>query len=530
MVKRTDLSPLGFSTANSAVTTLGVSRRRFLAGASTLALGCALSGVAPWGALAQATPKRGGSLKVAVPAATSIDPVKLNSSGGIAIVQQTAEYLVYAEPDLSLRPVLATSWEPSEGGKVWTFKLRQGVKFHDGRPMGADDVVASFQRLVDPANASPAAGAMPFLKKEGIAKVDDHTVRFTLDRPIGTFPYFTHTYNCVILPADYAGNFAEKPIGTGPFKLVSYRPQEGAKFERNTDYWDQTKPYLDRLEIQTFESPQPMVLALQSGDIQVVQQLSYIDAQAIRNDSKIALIQADAADHRQLCMRTDMKPFDDKRVRQAVALCFDRPAMVRGLLGGLADVGNDHPIAPIYPEKIKGAQRQANIAQAKKLLADAGYPQGFPIDLYTHQYLELPQYAALTQQMLAPAGIKVNLKVEPTNLYYNHWTEVSFGLTDWTSRPVAAQILAQSFRSTAEWNAAHWKSEPFDALLAKFEAEPDVAQRGKLGTEMAAILTDEVPAVIAYFNKNLRAARTGVQGLTGSMSNYLDMAQVWVES
>ena len=217
-----------------------------------------------------------------------------------------------------------------------------------------------------------------------------------------------------------------------------------------------------------------MVLALQSGDVQVVQQLSYIDAQGIRNAPGIALIQADAADHRQLCMRTDTKPFDDKRVRQAVALCFDRPTMVRGLLGGLADVANDHPIAPIYPEKIEIPQRQANLQQAKQLLTAAGYPQGFTIDLYTHQYLELPQFAALTQQMLAPAGIKVNLKVEPTNLYYNHWTEVSFGLTDWTSRPVAAQILAQSFRSTAEWNAAHWKNPQFDEMLAKFEAEPDV--------------------------------------------------------
>jgi peptide/nickel transport system substrate-binding protein len=132
--------------------------------------------------------------------------------------------------------------------------------------------------------------------------------------------------------------------------------------------------------------------------------------------------------------------------------------------------------------------------------------------------------------MLAPAGIKVNLKIEPTNLYYNHWTEVSFGLTDWTSRPVAAQILAQSFRSTAEWNAAHWKNPQFDDLLARFEAEPDVGARSKIGTELASLLNDEVPAVIAYFNKNLRASRTSVKGLTGSMSNYLDLTQVWVET
>jgi peptide/nickel transport system substrate-binding protein len=502
------------------------SRRQVLAGGIGLGAGLLLPGAAR----AQSGPRRGGRLKIAAPPATTIDPVRLNASGAIVIVQQVAEYLVYAESDLSLRPVLALSWEPSDGGRVWTFALRQGVRFHDGRTLSADDVVATFRRLVDPASASPAAAAMPFLKPEGVEKLDDHTVRFTLDRPIGTFPYFTQTYNAVILPADYAGDFAARPIGTGPFKLVSYRPQEGARFERNPDYWDAPKPYLDAVEIQTFESPQPMVLALQSGDVQVINQLSFIDAAALRGDANIALIQADAADHRQLTMRTDRKPFDDKRVRQAVALCFDRSLMVQGLLGGLAVVGNDHPIAPIYPEKIELPQRTTDLDRARRLLAEAGHPQGFAVDLYTHQFLELPQHAALVQQALAPAGIRVNLKVEPTNLYYGHWTEVGFGLTDWTSRPVAAQILAQSFRGSAEWNAAHWKNERFDTLLTQFEAETDLNKRSGIGTEMARILNDEVPAVIAYFTKNLRAARKPVQGLTGSMSNYLDLTTVWLQA
>lgn len=481
-------------------------------------------------ALAQGTPRRGGTLKIAAPPATTIDPVKLNSPGAIGIVQQVAEYLVYAEPDLSLRPVLATRWEASEGGRVWTFELRRGVRFHDGRPMTSADVVASFRRLVDPDVASPAAGALSFLKPDGVTAVDDHTVRFALDRPIGDFPYFTHIYNAVILPADYAGDFAEKPVGTGPFRMVSYRPQEGAVFERNPDYWDQPKPYLDRVEIQLHDTPQPQILALQSGAVQVVQQLTWLDARPVVDDSALVLIEAESGDHRQLSMRTDMAPFDDARVRRAVALCFDRAAMVEGLLGGRASIGNDHPIAPIYPERIDLAQRPHDVEQARALLAEAGYPDGFETDLHTHQLLELPRHAALAQQMLAAAGIRVNLKVEPSNLYYGHWTEVPMGLTEWTSRPVPSLILAQSFRSDAEWNAAHWRNERFDDLLARFEAETDPGKRSALGTGIAALMNEEVPAVIAYFVRTLRAAHGEVRGIGGSMSNYLDLSGAWLET
>src|SRR4051812_25177 len=162
------------------------SRRDLLTGAAALGVLLAGSSLLPGLARAQerpqGTPKKGGTLKVAVPATTVIDPPRLNSSAAIAIVQQAAEYLVYAEPDLRLRPVLATAWTPSQGNRVWTFTLRTGVRFHDGRPFTADDVVATFRRLLDPATASPAAAALSFLKKEGVEKIDDHTVRFTLDR------------------------------------------------------------------------------------------------------------------------------------------------------------------------------------------------------------------------------------------------------------------------------------------------------------------------------------------------------------
>jgi peptide/nickel transport system substrate-binding protein len=499
------------------------SRRGVLA--TTLGLGLAGVASAARPALAQAAPRRGGTLRVASSPADTLDPLKMQAAGSIAIMQQVAEYLVWAEPDLSLRPVLATRWETTDGGRTWEFDIRQGVRFHDGRDLAADDVVATFKRLVDPAAAPAAAAQLGFLKAEGVTKVGEHRVRFALDRPIGQFPYYTHIYNAVILPRDYAGDFAQNPVGTGPFRLTSVRPQEGASLVRNDAYWDQGKPYLDGVEIALFEKPQVEILALQGGQADVVLHVSHIDAASLTGNPDVQMVEVPAAEHRQLAMRCDTAPFDDVRVRQAVALAVRRPELVQGLLGGRADLGNDHVVAPVYSEKVTLPQRAADVERAKALLAEAGHGGGLTVDLHAPQYLELAEYARLVQQMLAPVGITVNLKIEPLALYYDHWTEVSFGITDWISRPTAVQILSTAFRGGAAWNQARWRNDRFDALLGRIEAEPDAARRADLTTQAAAIMREEVPAVVSYFNHNLRPVRRTVAGVPGSVSRFLDLTQ-----
>ncbi len=447
----------------------------------------------------------------------------MSAPGSIAIVQQAAEYLVWVEPDLSLRPVLATSWKADDGGRTWVFDIRPGVRFHDGRELTADDVVATFQRLVDPAAAGAGTAQLPFLEREGVSKLGDHRVRFALERPVGRFPYYTNTYNAVILPADYAGDFAERPVGTGPFRMTAFEPKRGARFARNEAYWDEGRPYLDAVEIALFEGQQAMTQALRDGRADVVLRASYPDVRPLIGDPRFEILGVPAAEHRQLAMRCDRKPFDDRRVRQAVALAIGRQELVLDLLGGEADVGNDHAVAPIYPEQVQLPQREADIAAARRLLAQAGHPNGFQAELYTAQYAELPQYAQLVRRMLGSIGIRLDLKVEPLDVYYGHWTEVTFGLTDWTSRPTPEQILSVAFRGGAGWNQARWANREFDEIVAGLEAEPDPARRAGLAQRAAEILREEVPAVIAYFNHNLRPMRSGVAGVPGSISQFLDL-------
>jgi peptide/nickel transport system substrate-binding protein len=501
---------------------------RFISRRYVLSASAGLACLAAPGLPCAALPKRGGMLRVAAGEAKTIEPLRMNNSGAIAMVQQVAEYLAWVEQDLSLRPVLATGWTTPDGGRSWLFDIRQGVAFHDGQELTADDVVASFRRFVDPASASPGAAQLSFLRKDGISRTGPHQVRFELDRPISQFPYYTTNYNAAILPAGLTGSFADSPIGTGPFKLAGYKPGESASFVRNERYWQPEKPSLDRVEFGFYDSPQAMVIALQGEQADLIVGTSYFDTLPLLGSSEFRILSTRSSEHRQLTMRVDRKPFDDKRVRQAVALCMRRPELIKGLLGGRGDIGNDHLVAPIYPVAIDVPQRTWDLAPARQLLTEAGYPNGFDVDLYTANYLELPAYAQLIEQMLRPAGIRTRLRIEPTDTYYQHWTEVAFGLTDWTSRPVPEQLMSEAFRSGSESNAAKWKNPEFDKVLQDLEAEADPSRRSALAQQAAATLHDEVPAVVAYFTGNLRPVRSQVQGVEAHISQFLDLTNAWL--
>lgn len=191
---------------------------------------------------AAVSPKAGGTLKVAMPSPTvAVDPTTMYDTGSIAIAQQVAEYLAWVNNDLTLRPVLAESWTADSTAAVWTFKLRQGVTFQDGKPFGADDVVATMDILLNPKTISAAlASFQGILSQGGVQKVDDSTVAFHLDQPFADFPYMVAStnYDCLILPSTFKpGTWQKNPVGTGPFKMTKYTPKQGATFVKNPTYW-----------------------------------------------------------------------------------------------------------------------------------------------------------------------------------------------------------------------------------------------------------------------------------------------------
>jgi peptide/nickel transport system substrate-binding protein len=455
--------------------------------------------------------------------AGAINPVTVDDNGGLLMLHQTGEFLSISGPDLLLTPKLALSWKPNTDGTIWTFTLRQGVKFHNGKTMTADDVVATIDRLADPANGSNALSAFKGTLSKGAAKkVDDYTVEFHLDAPNGNFPYLVSSdnYNAIILPADYAGDFESNFIGTGPFKLEKFTPKVGASFVRNDDYWgDKALP--DRTEWSFYDNTQAMVLALQGGQVDMVSQVSALGGQALLTDPNLQVMSEKTCAHQQVHMRTDMAPLDDKRVRQAIALCLNRANLVKGLFKGRASVGNDSPFAPVFPSTDTSVpQREQDIAKAKQLMEAAGHANGFTVKLTTERYLEIPDYAVLIQDAVKAIGITIDLKVEPQDAYYgkatfgeSDWLDSIMGITDYGHRGVPNVLLSAPLLSEGTWNSAHFKNKEYDSLVAQYIKALDLgAQRATAG-KIQRLLLDETPVIFGYFYDYLTPAKKNLAGV-----------------
>jgi len=492
-----------------------VNRREFLRHGSVIGMSLpllsAILGTAGLGAMTSkaraASP--GGTLRVAqvVPAA-AIDPVTIADGGGITVLCQVAENLVLSGGDLVAHPVLAESWSPNQDGTVWTFKLRKGVKFHNGKELNADDVVASIDRLANPDNASNALSVFAgMLSKGGTRKVDDHTVEFHLEVANGNFPYAlsTDNYNAVILPADYAGNFEASMIGTGPFKFEKYTPKVGASFVRNAEYWaGQVMP--DRVELTFYGDYQPQILALQGGQIDIIQQIPVLQGVGLLNDPSVDIISTPSTAHQQVHMRVDLDPFKDKRVRRAIALCLDRPKIVQGLMKGRAQIGNDSPFAKAYPSTDPNVkQREKNIAEAKELMAAAGM-NGFETTLTTEKYLEIPDYAVLIQNAVKEIGGNIKLNILDQGAYYGDavygkspWLDSDMGITDYGHRGVPNVFLSAPLRSDGTWNSAHFKNPDYDKLVSGYIASLDLEAQKATAGKIQNLLLEQTPLIFGYF-------------------------------
>jgi peptide/nickel transport system substrate-binding protein len=489
--------------------------------------------------------KRGGTFRLgcAVPTA-DVDPVFLFDQGGIFTAQLAGETLCKRMADTSLQPRLATSWRQNGSAKEWEFKIRQGVTWHDGRPLTVDDVVATMKMLTDPKVGSSALSAFSgVLSPDGVRKVDDQTVRFSLDRAYVDFPYTVSddNYNSIILPADYKkGSFSKGNIGTGPFILKKLTPKQGATFVANPKYWGKDAkggalPYLNGVQVKYFNDPQSTVLALQSGGVDIYPQMAYATARGLFKDPNVRVLELPSSEHRTVAMRTDQAPFDDKRVRQALAYSIDREALVKGLFGGKAKVGNDHTFAPVYPFAPTEAdvpQRKQDYAKAKQLLAAAGHPNGVTVPtLIVEEFLDVPEYAQLLQDQAKGGGIGMKLHQESQSIFYNKvWLQTPFGIVDWGGRGSVSPLIEPAYTKKGIWNSSHWKNTQFDKLVSQFDAEGDEGRRKQIVAQIAKIQNDETPTLISFFINGLRGVRKSVQGIENGPVDHIDASKVWLSA
>ncbi|KIG04037.1 ABC transporter substrate-binding protein [Caballeronia concitans] len=514
-----------------------LTRRELLRHAGVL--GIALSAGGLFGmpaARAQGAGKPGGTIRVAhMTPAGAVDPLTVTDAAGLVLINQTGEFLIDDDSEtLTLRPALALSWSSNAKGDVWTFKLRPNVKFHDGQPMTAKDVAATFNRLADPGAGSAALSVLKgVLSKDSAKATDDHTVEFHLDAPNGNFPYYVSSdnYNAVILPATFSGSYEKSFMGTGAFKLEKYTPKVGASFVRNPDYWgDKALP--DRVNFSFYADHQAQLLAMQGRQADVMGDFTVQGGVSLLSNPQFKVLGAKSSSHRQIHMRCDTGAFKDKRVRQALALSINREVIVKGLFRGRAVVGNDSPFAPVFPSSdLSVPQRKIDIAKAKQLMSEAGVANGFDVTLTTEKYMEIPDLAVVVQNAAKAIGIRITLKVESQDLYYgsgtfgkSDWLDSPLGITDYGHRGVPNVFLNAPLTSSGTWNAAHFKNPQYDKLVADFVAALDVASQKKLSGQIQRLLLDETPVVIPYFYDQLIVTRSNVSGV-----RFNAISQMWFD-
>ena len=518
----------------------GLSRREFMAAASVAGMGVSLAGLFAGGSPVSAaakkatTGKRKPLLRISTIAPGSkIDPVIANNGGALLLLGLAGEYLSYDNNKGVLEPRVAESWKANADSTVWTFKIRKGIKFHNGAPLTADDVVATFERLADPANKSNALSAFKgVLAKGGTTKVDPYTVQFQLSSAVGAFPYIisSDNYNTIILPKDYVdGSWESTFIGCGPWMLEKYTVGQGVTFKRNPNYWDKTRqPNFEKLQVTQYTDDGARLAALQSGQNDWDAFASSTTALTLKNDPNFTVAQSPTAGHLQIHLRCDKGAFSaDKRLRQAMLLALDRPGIVAGVANGFATVGNDSPMSPGYATTdTTVAQRKKDIAKAKSLMAAAGKPDGFDVTLSTWGRADLSALAQIVAQSAKEIGINVKIDIADNDgsAYYDSkrapsWLNSDFGITEYGHRGVPNVYLNSALITGGVWNAAHYSNPEFDAAVKAFVGSPDITVQKAQSKKIQEILLEDSPIGFTFFGNVLDVAKKGLSGhYTNGMS------------
>jgi peptide/nickel transport system substrate-binding protein len=431
--------------------------------------------------------------------------------------------------DAQNRPVpdLAVSWEPDESATRWTFKLREGITFHDGRPFTAKDVVYTMRFVVDPELESPGASVLTIVDTEQIETPDDQTVIFNLTQPHADFPLLLLHYACYIIPEGSGETIGTTGIGTGAFKLQEFAPEGKTVVVANEDYYA-GPPKLASIEIVGIADSESRAAALLADQIDY-DDIGFEFVEQIRRNQNYVVQEIAGGDWLTLVMRVSEPPFDDERVRMALKLVVDREAMVQQVLQGYGQPAYDHPVWPGDPYYLK-IERERDIERARALLAEAGYPDGLDVTLYTSDsLLGMVSLAVAYKEQAEPAGIRVEIQQVSADGYWNdYWLIVPFCVSSWSQRQ-ADQVLNEIFRTGAEWNETNWSNAEFEALLDAARRELDQEERKALYHQAQQLLADQGGSVIPVFSNYTRAFHKRVQGIPEGVYNY-DYAQISVQA
>jgi peptide/nickel transport system substrate-binding protein len=502
-----------------------ITRREFINKVSAIGLSAALSPMILKSTAQAATPKRGGRFRVAIvggSANETLAPDKVTSpfSGGITW-GQLRNCLVEIDQDNLPQPELAVNWECSKDAKTWYFDLRKNVEFHNGKTMDADDVVFSYNIHRGEKSKSPSKG---YLKPVTDIRADGkYRVIFQLESPNVDFPYIASDYCYQIIP-NGTTDFDNAP-GTGGYILSDYEPGVRAFTKRNPNYWKKDRAWFDEIETLGIADPVAKINALVTNEVDYAFNVDMKLYDRLIEKSGIQGIETLGFMHLVFTMRTDIPPFNNNDARLAMKYALDRDLVLKQVLRGHGEVGNDHPISPVFPNYNSDLeQRKYDPDKARYHFKKAGL-EGSPIDIYVSEagFAGSVDTASIYAENAKKAGIKLNIVRAPVDGYWSDtWGKKPFSACYWGGRPTEEGIFSQSWIGGENWDVTKWENARFRELLSQYRAELDKNNRRDILWELQQIARDEAGKVVLAFPPFLDAASDKVQHGKVAPNWYMD--------
>lgn len=471
-------------------------------------------------------PAPAGLLRVGMEAQpTTMDPGLSTDLYSHQVYSHILEGLVVLDTQGVPRPALAEAWTTSADGRTWTFRLRQGVRFHDGTEFTADDVKYTIDRILDPATRSPQRGALSQITAVDV--VDRHTVRITTRAAF--IPILTNlATSAYILPraahTRLGRDFARRPVGTGPYKWVEWVPDERIVLEANPDYHS-GRPAMDRVQFRFIPEGSVRLAELESGGVDLIAGVPAPDLRRLRVSLLVDLHEVIGTNYRLIAFNTSVKPFDDLRVRQAIAMAIDKKKIIDVVWQERAVLA-EGPLPPTswaYDERFRG--HPYNPARARQLLAEAGMAGGFEMNYLISESEELRREAPLLIDMLKQLNITVKVTVVdfPTLLQRLLRTEYDTLRVGWTTNPEPDSLLYSPFHTSAigGFNFTKYRNPRVDELLDRGRTVTNPAERTRIYREAQRLIVQDAPMVFIFHEKRTYASRKAVTGFKPHVSGWI---------
>lgn len=470
-----------------------------------------------------------GTLRVAVGSTLNqLDPARTTIGDEYIYVHLVFSGLARMDADMTVKPDLAESWQASDDLKTWVFKLRPNVKFHHGRVMDAEDVVATMKRILDPATGSRARSNLTMV--DSVEATGPLEVTFKLNLAYAGFADIFADRQLRIVAKDRLADLSTQPVGAGPFKFVSWSPGDRLVMERNPDYYESGLPKLDGVTMRIVPEAAARVAELESGAIDLVWNLPYESVDKFKSHPTVRVDSVATPTWDAVILNNERPPFNDVRVRQALAATVDKAALVEiALFGqGAPTVSPIPPSHPYFNTELKFAP--PDIAKAKKLLADAGYANGFDVPMQVPQEREQRvRLGVAVRDMARAAGIRINVERVPFASYAaNVAGKAQMYVDGYFARPTIDTALYPFYHSSGSWNRQLWlyKDARADKILDDARRTNDEAGRARLFKEFQVVVDETQPGLIAYSMAHVNGVSKKVEGFRSTPMLWLDLKAV----